>query len=183
MANILVCGFEPYGGRPDNPAGDLALALGKQAGIRAAVLPVSYAQSGGALVTQLAEKPAAVLLLGMWQGSTVKLERLALNLDDSDQADADGVIRLGERIVAGGPAAYWSSLPLQRFEQALTRAGLPVRWSRDAGGYVCNHVFYLAAHRLAPTATPCGLIHVPVNLAVTDQLAGLRDCIANWQLD
>lgn len=179
---ILVSGFEPYGGYTCNPSGEMASGLGQEQNVRALVLPVSYAQAEVMLLQCITElKPKAVLLLGMWQGSSLKLERLALNLDDSGQADESGEVRTGRKIDPQGPVGYWSSLPLEAMARVFTRNRLPHEWSRDAGGFVCNHCFYLAARemsRQAPPA-PCGLIHVPApdRLSVELQLNALHACL------
>lgn len=182
MSRVLVCGFEPYGGRTHNPSGEIAQALGRDSRLRTAVLPVSYRRAEQAMLALLAdEPPSALLLLGMWPGAAFKLERLALNLNDSIQADADAEIRRGLAIAPKGPAAFWSTLPLAMFYQALTEAGLRVIWSRDAGAYVCNHVFYVAAQTLTPLNRPCGLIHVPFSKPTRQQLGGMLVCIERLQ--
>lgn len=177
MAEVLLCGFEPYGGHQHNASAELARALANTPGLRTAVLPVSYTRAGQALTGLLQDQPpAALLLLGMWPGEALKLERIALNLDDSPQADTDGEIRQGSPIDPQAPVGYRSTLPLPDFERILAAAGLPLIWSRDAGGFVCNHVFFLAARQLAPAATACGLVHVPATLP-DHTAAALRDCI------
>ena len=60
-----------------------------------------------------------------------------------------------------GPAAYFSTLPLEALHDALEREGLPVEYSLSAGGYLCNAAFYLARHALGARAVPCGFVHMP----------------------
>lgn len=175
---ILVCGFEPFGGRAGNPSADIALALAEEAGVQGAILPVSYSRAGEMLVSLLQSPLRALLLLGMWPGGSIKLERRAINLDDSPQADAEGEIRQGEPIAPAGPESYLSTLPLETFEQALLAADLPVAWSDDAGGYVCNHVFYTAARQFADSGVSCGLVHVPATLDTAAQVGGFKACLA-----
>jgi pyroglutamyl-peptidase len=66
-------------------------------------------------------------------------------------------------VVAGGPAAYFATLPLRAAVAALRDAGLPAIVSNSAGTFVCNHLFYGLMH-LAATRRPGlrgGFLHVP----------------------
>jgi pyroglutamyl-peptidase len=91
------------------------------------------------------------------------LERVALNLNDSDVSDNAGEIIQGQLIEVEGPAAYWSSLPLTGMIEALERLGVPAVISNHAGTFLCNHVFYVARHEVEQVGIPCrcGFIHVP----------------------
>ena len=51
--------------------------------------------------------------------------------------------------IPGGPAAYWSALPITGIVSALVDAGVPAAASSDAGGFVCNHLFYGLMHLIA----------------------------------
>lgn len=153
---ILVTGFEPFGGLGRNPTGEIALALG------GAVLPVDYARVGPALDGLLAKGPRAVLLLGLAVGRPrISLERVAINFRDSERPDNAGTVPRGSEVVPGGPAAYFSTLPLEAMHGALQREGLPVEYSLTAGGYLCNAAFYLARHKLGNRPVPCGFVHMP----------------------
>jgi pyroglutamyl-peptidase len=153
---ILVTGFEPFGGLGRNPTGEIALALG------GAVLPVDYARVGEALDALLAKGPRAVLLLGLAVGrSRLSLERVAINFRDGLRPDNAGRVPEGSELVPGGPAAYFSTLPLEAMHAALEKDGLPVEYSLSAGGYLCNAAFYLARHKLGKKPVPCGFVHMP----------------------
>ncbi len=46
---------------------------------------------------------------------------------------------------------------------ALRAAGIPAAASRDAGGFLCNHVFYVLMGALAErTGVRGGFVHVPL---------------------
>lgn len=152
----LVTGFEPFGGLGRNPTGEIALAL------KGAVLPVDYARVGPSLDALLARGPRAVLLLGLAVGrSRISLERVAINFRDGRRPDNAGAVPRGSEVVPGGPAAYFSTLPLEAMHGALEREGLPVEYSLTAGGYLCNAAFYLARHKLGGRPVPCGFVHMP----------------------
>ena len=107
---------------------------------------------------------------------------MALNLDDAASADDDGERRSGTPIVPAGPVGHWSTLPLEDFAAALASRSLPFVWSRDAGGFLCNHVFYVARHWVEQSARPipCGFVHLPPReaLALERQVEGVRACLA-----
>ena len=65
--------------------------------------------------------------------------------------------------MAGGPAAYLSTLPVAAMVASLERAGIPSEVSNSAGTYVCNHVFYRVMHDLARRGRdlPAGFVHLP----------------------
>ena len=66
-------------------------------------------------------------------------------------------------MVAGGPPAYFTTLPIKAAAAALREAGLPAIVSNSAGTFVCNHVFYGLMH-LAASRRPelrGGFLHVP----------------------
>jgi pyroglutamyl-peptidase len=164
---ILVTGFEPYQGMPANASELVVRALGAagRADVVTDVLPTAYRRAG-ARIEQLLERhrPSAVVLLGLASSATaLRLERVALNLDDEDATDNDGDRRSGVRIVDEGPVGYWSSLPIAAMTAALQSSGETVELSHDAGGYVCNHVFFRAIHHCSQhlPLTMCGLVHVP----------------------
>lgn len=109
-----------------------------------------------------------MLCLGQAGGrDKIGLERVAINLDDARMADNAGRQPIDEPIVADGPAAYFSSLPLKACVQALTEADLPAEVSNTAGTFVCNHVFYSLMHALAERSAgasegvAAGFVHLP----------------------
>src|SRR4029453_3076338 len=68
-------------------------------------------------------------------------------------------------VIAGGPAAYFTNLPIKAMLAALLAGGINAEVSQTAGTFVCNHVFYGLMYELATrrelSHTRGGLIHVP----------------------
>jgi pyroglutamyl-peptidase len=129
------------------------------------VLPVAYGDATRALSAAISEtRPAAVVALGQATGrDRVTVERVALNLvTDTAPANA-GRSPAEEPVLAGGPAAYWGTLPVMQIVSALVAAGVPAAPSPDAGGYVCNHLFYGLMHLIATERPDLrgGFVHVP----------------------
>jgi pyroglutamyl-peptidase len=172
--NILLTGFGPFDGLSANPSQVVADKISglthipSRITINSRVLSTEYLSAGNRIVDCIHElRPDAVLIVGVAPGSiAIRLERVALNIDDSDVPDLCGEAPQGRPIAMDGPVAYRSTLPLERFSGALREGRIPFAMSNHAGTYVCNHVFYLARHVLESSGAdiPCGLIHIPLML-------------------
>jgi pyroglutamyl-peptidase len=168
LQRVLVTGFEPFGGEAVNPSWDVAQALhGQRRGgalLTAVQLPCVFAASLPALRAAIRRhRPQLVLSLGLaGSRSAISLERVAVNLCDARIADNAGAMPAGTPVVAGGPAAYFTRLPVKALVQRLLAAGLPAELSLSAGSFVCNQVFYGLLHALRRQAgVPAGFIHLP----------------------
>lgn len=157
---VLVSGFQPFAGRKVNASWELA----RSAGVLAVRLPVEYGRAWPVLESLIGDlKPDAVVALGECPGRHFRLERTAVNLRGSDAADNRGKKITGEPLSRDGPAAYLSSLPLERLDKALGQRRIPGRISLCAGTYLCNEVFYylMREHARRPFPGGAGFIHVP----------------------
>ena len=161
---VLVTGFGPFLDVQRNPSGDVLPLLAP--GVSTMLLPVEYERATRLLLERLeAEKPHATVLLGLAEGEHVmRLETVATNRDEAAVPDNAGQVRNGIPVVSGAVPTYRSTLPTSRLEAALGRAGFAATRSTDAGGYVCNHVYFQARHFIEGRGLGigCGLIHVPV---------------------
>jgi pyroglutamyl-peptidase len=164
----LVTGFEPFGGDGVNPAQGalrhLPLRLGAVT-ITTQVLPAVFGEALDALETAIrATEPDIVLCVGLAGGrAALSLERVAINRDDARIPDNKGRQPIDQPVVAGGPAAYFTTLPIKAAAAALREAGLPAIVSNSAGTFVCNHVFYGLMHLAATRRLDVrgGFLHVP----------------------
>ena len=167
--HLLVTGFEPFGGDTANPSQEVVKALdGRRVGghpVRGLVLPVQHDEARAALAPALAEPGLrAAVMLGLAGGrARLALERVALNVMDYRQPDNRGDVVRGQPCLPGGPAAYWSTLPLSAILDALTAEGIPAYESNTAGTFLCNYTLYTALHALAyaDRRIPAGFIHLP----------------------
>ena len=99
-------------------------------------------------------RPALVICLGLANGRPgITPERVAINVDDARIPDNAGRQPVDRPVVRGGPAAYWSTLPIKAIVEALRRNGIPAAVSQTAGTFVCNHVFYALMHELRAQPT------------------------------
>jgi pyroglutamyl-peptidase len=170
MTTLLVTGFEPFAGAAVNPSAEVAKRLdGRRIGgmeVRAAVLPVQHLRAAAAMQSLCAaHDPAAIVQLGLAaERAQVALERVAVNVMDYAIPDNDGFQALDEPCVAGGPAAYFTTLPVRAMLEAMRGAGVPTYLSMSAGTYLCNFVMYTTLHALAvrPGAPPAGFVHLPL---------------------
>ena len=171
IPTVLVTGFDPFGGADINPSWHAAQALdGRQvAGHRivAAQLPTVFGQSLRVLDTLLEQhRPVLAVCTGQAGGrAAMSLERVAINVNDARIADNAQAQPVDTPVVADGPAAYFSKLPIKAMLAALESEGIRCEVSQTAGTFVCNHVFYGLMHTLATrpefAGVRGGLIHVP----------------------
>jgi pyroglutamyl-peptidase len=168
MKNVLVTGFEPFGGDTLNPSALAVQALNGRmvAGRRVTgiVLPCVFGKSLAVLKQEILRTlPELVICTGEAGGrGEITLERVAINIEDADIPDNAGNQPVDHPVVRGGPAAYWSTLPVKAIVAALREADLPAATSQSAGTFVCNHVFYGLMRTLARKRTVRGgFIHVP----------------------
>jgi pyroglutamyl-peptidase len=170
-ATVLLTGFDAFGGEMVNPSWLAVQALhGKQVLGRklvAAQLPTEFDSSLNVLRQKIDQyRPELVICVGQAGGrSAISLERVALNVNDARIPDNGGVQPVDTPVVAKGPAAYFTGLPIKAMFQALQKEDISVEVSQSAGTFVCNHVFYGLMHFLASQwqfkNTRGGFIHVP----------------------
>lgn len=172
---ILLTGFNAFGRVADNPSQRIVnhiVSSGRFPQVVAEVLPTEYTASAQRMNLLVLEyRPRVVLCLGVAQSRReIHLERVALNLNDAALADNAGDLASGRPIDPDGPAAYWSTLPLEMLRDAVAVRGIPVAISNHAGTFVCNHVFYTARHVISQhdLTALCGFIHVPAILTASD---------------
>ena len=165
---VLLTGFAPFDGDVVNPSWQAVSALrGRQvAGHRIAVrkLPTEFGTALRALRQAIREtRPKLVVCVGLAGGRRrISLERVAINVDDARIPDNAGLQPVDVPVVRGGPAAYFSTLPVKAMLAALREAGIHAEVSQTAGTFVCNHVFYGLMHALRRRpAIRGGFIHVP----------------------
>jgi pyroglutamyl-peptidase len=131
--NLLLTGFEPFAGDARNPSGIVAAALdGVETGggrVVAEVLPCVFGEAPAALLRAVARtSPEVVICLGLAGGRTgITVERVAINVDDARIPDNAGAAPVDEPVVSGGPAAYFSTLPIKAMVAAMREVGVPLR--------------------------------------------------------
>lgn len=165
---LLITGFEPFGGETENPSWEVARLLHgmivSQCDLVSVQLPCVFSKSLEALENALKlHQPQMVIALGQADGrSDVSIERVAINVCDARIPDNEGAQPIDVAVVQGGPAAYFSTLPIKKMVATLKSNGYPASVSQTAGTFVCNQVFYGLQHVLKDQKVASGFIHVPL---------------------
>ncbi|GGE85689.1 pyroglutamyl-peptidase I [Priestia taiwanensis] len=169
MPNVLLTGFDPFGGETINPA----LEAGKQLDgeciegytVISRMVPTVFGESAERLRTYYEEiQPEIVICVGQAGGrADITVERIAINIDDARIPDNKGKQPIDVPIVVDGPAAYFTTLPMKAAVEAMRQEGIPASVSHTAGTFVCNHLFYHLMHVLAQEKGEVrgGFVHIP----------------------
>ena len=174
---ILYTGFAPFGGERVNPSFE-ALRLLPDSLDGAAVLrmelPTTFESAGKLLLDTIGrENPDIVICVGQAGGrAAVTPERCAINVRDARIPDNAGHQPKDEPVIAGGPAALFSTLPIKAMAAAARKDGFAAEISNSAGTFVCNDLMYSLLYTLEREfpAVRGGFIHVPA-CACSDQSA------------
>jgi pyroglutamyl-peptidase len=166
---ILLTGFEPFNKETINPSWEAVRQLdGWHEGefvVHARQLPCAFGKALKTMHRAVEElQPSIVISVGQAGGRLdLSVERVAINVDDAPYADNQQRQPVDQPIVNGGPAAYFSTLPIKAIVHELREAGLPASVSQSAGTFVCNHVFYGLMHQAHEWGTTmrAGFIHIP----------------------
>lgn len=173
MSNVLITGFEPFEQDTVNASWEAARRLDglRLAGpdgpvtVQVRQLPCVFGLANQVLREAIeATQPLRVICAGYaGMRKAMSIERVAINVDDARIADNAGLQPIDAAIVAGGPAAYFSTLPIKAIVHRLRAADILAEVSQTAGTFVCNHVFYGLQHYLATHSPQVrgGFIHVP----------------------
>ena len=169
---VLVTGFGPFPGAPENPSASLAEALGAARWpgyeLHAHVLPTEWEAVAGLAPRLYARlQPDVMIHFGLCQRAVrFRIERSAYNRA-APRADARAALPAGRHVVAQGPERLDTHVPPAQLAAHLSAHGLPAASSRSAGRYLCNFLYY---HSLAwaarQQAAPVALfVHVPRTVA------------------
>jgi len=171
---ILLTGFAPFGGEAVNPSWEVTHALdGRTFGevtVYAKRLPVDCKRAAVGVAEEIDRaRPAAVLGLGQAGGRpALSLEQIAINLVDPRRTHENTGSLDRKPVIAAGPDAYFSRLPLKPIIETLHDHRIPAGLSLSAGIYACNAVMYAALHALRRRPrVPVGFIHLPYAIAQT----------------
>ena len=167
--NILLTGFEPFGGSDINASWETAVRVEqlspKGVVVETMQLPVSFKRAGETIRRVLHEKhPDVVVMLGQrGKGTSIDIERIAINMMDASNPDNDGYQPQEQMIIAESGTAYFSNLPVKALRDAVLQRDIPARVSNSAGLYVCNSTYYNALEEINRQQLPMKavFIHLP----------------------
>lgn len=184
MKKVLLTGFEPFGGSDINASWETVVRVGqlspKGVVVETMQLPVSFKRVGEVIRKTLREKhPDVLVMLGQrGNGTSIDIERIAINLMDSVNPDNDGYQPQEQAITADGEAAYFSNLPVKVVRDALLQKNIPARVSNSAGLYVCNSTYYNALEEIHKhqLSTEVVFVHLP-KISTDFPLAKLAEAV------
>ena len=160
MMRILVTGYEPFGGGTVYAASLAVQKLKTTARCNVELIvreiPTVFGKSAKAVEDAILEVlPQAVISVGQAGGTPdIRVERVALNLDDARIPDNEGNSPGDSLIDPAGPVAYWATIPVREVVDAIAKQGIPAFISYSAGTFVCNHVFYSICNFVAKEDMP-----------------------------
>lgn len=161
---ILVTAFDAFGGESINPTERALQQLPDRIGdaeLIKLVIPTKFGESLRRAI-EAAEVSAVdvIVCLGQAGGRAhITPERVAINVMDADIPDNAGYQPVDVPVVEGGPAAYFSTLPVKEMVGAME--DIPARLSNTAGTFVCNQLLYGLLHHFAGAKVRAGFVHVP----------------------
>jgi pyroglutamyl-peptidase len=166
---IVIAGFGPFPGAPSNPSARLAVALARRrrpalAGIKITshIFPTAYAAVDRDLPKLLARKPDVVLIFGLaGRRRELCIETRARNARSLIFPDASGWHPERAAIERGETRALRGNAPFAHLLNAVRRAALPARLSRDAGAYLCNYAYWRALEHVRDGYPLVQFVHIP----------------------
>lgn len=164
--NILLTGFEPFGGEKINPSWEVVKKIkGKMYGanIYPLLLPVAFKKAAEIIKNEMQRLDFdAVLSIGQaGMRSALSIEYIGLNLRHSKQPDEFSNSPYFEKISEEGPDAIVSNLPIEKILKKWEENMIPSYLSLSAGAYVCNDIMYSTALYCKQKNIKSGFVHIP----------------------
>jgi len=160
---VLISGFTAFAGFSENITEKIVKSLPatiNSIDIYTVILPVEYENAFEILDKKIKQiKPDAVIATGMAASRKhISIEKIALNIDDSDTADNAGVIKKDSLIINNTDIAKTANL---EYPDEVYEIG-SIRNSYSAGTYVCNDLFYRLLAKSEIKGYPkISFIHLP----------------------
>lgn len=166
MKKLLITGFDPFGGESINPSWEAVKRLEDTIGNYELIKVQVHTEFGKCFADAISAcsgiTPDAVISVGQAGGrSGLAVEVVGINLREARIADNSGFQPKNMPVIEGGPAAYFSTLPVREMVSAAQAAGYPAALSFSAGAFVCNDLLYSVLHHFDGTSTKAAFIHVP----------------------
>lgn len=180
---LLLSAFAPFAGRSENASIEAVCLLKAQLNPRLVavrILPVEMNTSANTLISAIDElRPRYVICVGEARRGEICMERVGANSRQYTIPDNAGNKPPDGPVVPSAPSTYSVSLPLVPMMEAMQSTGVPVRFSDDAGRFLCNEVLYCMLHQITTRRLhiSAGFIHVPLLPGAepeTDSIAGMR---------
>jgi len=164
---VLITGFGPFPGAPENPSAWLAEALAAKSAViagvelHAQVLPTEW--RAAALIHDLyaALQPVLTIHFGLNQRAKgFRIERFAHNRAGA-RPDASGALPPSHVVKHCGAARLATALPVAQLVRHLKTGGAPAVSSSSAGNYLCNFLYYHALEWAEANGRHALFVHIP----------------------
>lgn len=174
MLSILITAFEPYDIWTENSSWLALVEYSKDLPSASSVkivtrrYPVNFQGTRQRLERDLMDDFDYAIHLGQAPGAAaLRLEAFGVNVGGSSHDSHETF----QPLVADGPAAYRSTLPLATWARMLRESRIPATVSYHAGTYLCNAVLYLSHHfaKQHQLRTRATFLHLPLD---TSQACG-----------
>jgi pyroglutamyl-peptidase len=164
----VVTGFDAYGSISANPSAQVVteMRLSDEHGITLIreVLPTSYGRASQRIVDLIrSQKPDILVMFGHSpRASALRLERCARNQTTSRSRDNDD-LKLEGPIDTAGPDRMDATANVDDVLSKIASLRPSPYVSENAGGYVCNYVYYTALREIRQRrlTTKCMFAHLP----------------------
>ncbi|MCG3218724.1 MAG: pyroglutamyl-peptidase I [Candidatus Heimdallarchaeota archaeon] len=168
-SNILITGFEAFGGFDINPSIEAAKKLPvkfSSYNIQVEEIPLRYDIIKNTIESLIDKhQPSFLIMTGQAPRATVCLEKVAINYAHVKKTAYNcGAKPQHETLEKDGPSAYFSTLPIVALKDALTEEKIPATISLSAGAFGCNQIFYDGMNYITINKIKClaGFVHVPL---------------------
>ena len=166
MKNLLITGFDPFGGESINPSWEAVSRLPQTIGqyqLTKLQIPTVFGEAAKVVLDTSAQlQPDVIICVGQAGGRRgITPEVIGINLRDASIPDNAGVTPANMPVIPGGPDGLFATVPVREMVAALRRAEIPAALSYSAGAFVCNDVLYTLLHHFRDSSTLVGFIHVP----------------------
>ena len=181
-ARLLVTGFGAFRDIKQNTSKLLLERIGKQSfnglDLETRLLPVTFSGSSRKIKEAIKGfKPDILVMFGVAADANgFRIEKVAVNVANKSPNQRE------KTVDPKAPAGYFSKFPMLRMEKRLRAQGIPANISYSAGTYVCNNVFFAAAHYIESKGlgTRYGFIHLPL---VPDEAARLGSRFSSMSME
>ena len=166
MKNLLITGFDPFGGESINPSWEAVSRLPQTIGqyqLTKLQIPTVFGEAAKVVLDTSAQlQPDVIICVGQAGGRRgITPEVIGINLREASIPDNAGFTPVNTPVIPGGPDGLFATVPVREMVAALRRAEIPAALSYSAGAFVCNDVLYTLLHHFRDSSTLVGFIHVP----------------------
>lgn len=164
--NLLITGFDPFGGEKINPSWEAVSLLPdtiNHYNIHKLQIPTQFDTASKCVLERASSlHPDVILCIGQAGGrDSITPEVIGINLREASIADNAGCQPVNIPVIEGSREAYFSTVPVRTMVANLRSNHIPARLSYSAGTFVCNDVLYTLLNAYHESGTLVGFIHVP----------------------